>query len=151
PRERVLPRPRHAYLVRRHLPAPHRRRPRGHLGPVRGGDHRRGGQTVTQWVVLKFGGTSVSSLERWETIATECRARIADGLRPVVVCSAVRGVSDQLGALPDHAVRGDHEALLSAIAVRHAALAAELGVDPAVVADDLDALRRLATGVAMVG
>ena len=30
------------------------------------------------WVVLKFGGTSVSSVERWETIATLLRQRLAE-------------------------------------------------------------------------
>ncbi len=106
---------------------------------------------TSRWVVLKFGGTSVSSRARWETIAAECRARRADGLRPVVVCSAVRGITDQLEGLPDRAVRGEHQPVLDAVAARHAALADELGVDPALVADDLTELGRLATGVAMVG
>lgn len=44
------------------------------------------------WVVLKFGGTSVSTPERWATIAELTRQRISEraedgeGLRPLVVC-----------------------------------------------------------------
>ena len=42
------------------------------------------------WVVLKFGGTSVSSAESWATIAEILRNRLAEGLKPVVVHSALK-------------------------------------------------------------
>lgn len=35
-------------------------------------------------VVLKFGGTSVSSLARWRTIAAAIRERLDEGLRPQI-------------------------------------------------------------------
>lgn len=103
------------------------------------------------WVVLKFGGTSVSSLDRWRTIADQAAARVAHGLRPVLVCSAVSGVSDQLSALPERALAGTHAPVVAALRARHEALVAELGVDmPAEAAGILDQLGRIAEGIALV-
>ena len=48
------------------------------------------------WVVMKFGGSSVSSAENWETIAALIHNRLEDGLQPVVVHSALKGVSNAL-------------------------------------------------------
>ncbi|HUD97128.1 MAG TPA: hypothetical protein VMO24_06255 [Woeseiaceae bacterium] len=59
------------------------------------------------WVVMKFGGTSVSTAENWRTIATLIRNRQAAGLNPVVVHSALRGVSNALTATLDSSVQGD--------------------------------------------
>ena len=50
-------------------------------------------------VVLKFGGTSVASAENWATIASIIERRVAEGLRPVVVHSALKGVSIALDKL----------------------------------------------------
>ena len=42
----------------------------------------RGGSS---WIVLKFGGTSVSSLETWRNIAAVVRARLGGGARVLCV------------------------------------------------------------------
>jgi bifunctional diaminopimelate decarboxylase / aspartate kinase len=91
----------------------------------------------TRWIVLKFGGTSVSTEERWRTIADLTAGRIADGLKPVVVCSALSGISNQLEALLTLAVAGRHEEALAAIRQRHLELGEGLGIDAArLLADD---------------
>ncbi len=51
------------------------------------------------WVVMKFGGTSVSSAENWRIIADLVQHRLDSGLRPVIVHSALTGVSNKLNAL----------------------------------------------------
>jgi diaminopimelate decarboxylase/aspartate kinase len=51
------------------------------------------------WVVLKFGGTSVATAERWRTILQLAAARRAEGARVVVVVSALAGITDDLRAL----------------------------------------------------
>ena len=51
------------------------------------------------WIVLKFGGTSVAGRQQWETIASIAQARQSEGFRVLLVCSAVAGVTDQLNAL----------------------------------------------------
>ena len=48
------------------------------------------------WVVLKFGGTSVSNLANWRNIAAIVNDRRASGLRVIVVHSAVSGITDRL-------------------------------------------------------
>lgn len=110
-----------------------------------------------RFVVLKFGGTSVATAERWQIIAAQIRARQAEGLIPVVICSALAGVSDRLQRLLPEAVAGGPEAervedLLDDITARHEALAEALGVPlPGAVAQGLDLLKRLALGAALAG
>ncbi len=80
------------------------------------------------WVVLKFGGTSVSSAANWHNIAAVLRERIAAGLRPAVVHSALSGITDRLEALIAAAVAGTHSAALEHIDGRHRELARELSI-----------------------
>jgi diaminopimelate decarboxylase/aspartate kinase len=106
----------------------------------------------TPWVVLKFGGTSVSSPERWATIAALAEERLAEGLRPLVVCSALSRVTSELERMLGLAVRGEHEEALQAITARHLELGAGLGVDAeALLRDDLDELTRLALAASLLG
>ena len=74
-------------------------------------------------VVLKFGGTSVSTAEAWKVIAQVTRARVSAGERPMIVHSALSGVTDRLELLPAEALAGRHEPLLAELASRHHALA----------------------------
>ena len=103
------------------------------------------------WVVMKFGGTSVSSAERWETIGKLVRNRLDNGLRPVIVHSALEGVSAALAALLEAAVGGDTGDGLTTIKERHYALARDLDLDgDALLADHLDELEQLISGVRLV-
>lgn len=103
------------------------------------------------WVVLKFGGTSVSSAPKWQFIARVVQSRLDEGLRPVVVQSALSGVSDRLEGLLDEAVSGTHQATLEAIRVQHQTLAADLGITLDGMLDhQLEELGQLAAGIALV-
>ncbi len=82
------------------------------------------------WVVLKFGGTSVSSAANWHNIAGIIRARIAASFRPVIVHSALSGITDRLEALLTAAVAGTHQDALQQIEATHRDLARSLGIDP---------------------
>ena len=53
-------------------------------------------ESAPRWVVMKFGGTSVATAAGWRTIAGLIRARREAGLRPVVVHSALAGISNRL-------------------------------------------------------
>ncbi len=106
---------------------------------------------ASRWVVMKFGGTSVASAERWQTISELVRRRLEAGLRPVVVHSALEGVSNALAALLDEAVRGDPADGLAAIRARHIGLADELGLDgESLLHDYLHELSQLIAGVRLV-
>jgi diaminopimelate decarboxylase/aspartate kinase len=82
------------------------------------------------WVVLKFGGTSVSCAANWHNIAGVVRARIAASLRPVIVHSALSGITDRLESLLAAAVAGTHLGVLEQIDARHRDLAQRLGIAP---------------------
>lgn len=104
------------------------------------------------FVVLKFGGTSVSRRERWQTIAERIGHHQAEGACPVVVCSALAGTTDALEALLLTARRQEPlDAPLADLRHRHVTFAADLGVDAAVIEDELHALTRLSTGVSLLG
>jgi diaminopimelate decarboxylase/aspartate kinase len=85
-----------------------------------------------RYVVLKFGGTSVSSKPRWQTIARLAGERRAEGLRVVVVVSALSGVTNALEQLIETAATGgDAASAAAAIADRHLRFVDELGIDRA--------------------
>ncbi len=104
------------------------------------------------WVVLKFGGTSVSSRANWDNIVQVVREREAEGLRALVVHSALSGVTDALTAPLDDALVDAHGATLEHLATRHRDLATALEVSPPREFDQQMAdLARLADGIALVG
>jgi len=67
------------------------------------------------WIVLKFGGTSVSSLANWRNIAHVTSERLATGARVLIVHSAISGITDRLEKLLDAAMARAHESELAAI------------------------------------
>ena len=80
--------------------------------------------------MLKFGGTSVSSAANWHNIAGVVRARIAASLRPVIVHSALSGITDRLESLLAAAMAGTHAGPLGEIDARHRDLARALRIVP---------------------
>ena len=107
-------------------------------------------QSTSPFVVLKFGGTSVATAARWHTIAAEAQKRLDEGLRPVIVCSAMTRVSDTLEKLVHEAVGGRHEPLLAQLRARHAELAEALDLPIALLDEDFAELERLALGASLL-
>ena len=108
--------------------------------------------TESNWVVLKFGGTSVSSVSNWKNVAGVVHARLAEGLHPVIVHSALSGITDRLEQLLARALTGDWEPVMEQIERRHVDLARDLGV--AVCADlerHFTELRKSAAGIHLIG
>ena len=83
------------------------------------------------WIVLKFGGTSVSRRHRWDNIGRLMAGRARDGnCRVLVVVSALSGVTNALQALVDQ--RNDAAAVAAGVATlceRHRAFCGELDID----------------------
>ena len=103
------------------------------------------------WIILKFGGTSVSSKENWQTIASLARSRLEQGLRPVIVHSALAGVSNSLIEILDQAVGGDPRDRLQQIRAQHYDLARDLGLDGEPLLEErLHELEQLVAGVRLV-
>ena len=107
--------------------------------------------TTAPFVVLKFGGTSVSTAANWRNIKGVLEARLAEGLKPVVVHSALSGVTDRLESLLSLGDRQAVASTLAAIGESHAKLAKELGIPlPDALKHQLDELAQIAAGVTLV-
>jgi diaminopimelate decarboxylase/aspartate kinase len=83
-----------------------------------------------EWLVLKFGGTSVSNVANWHNIVQVLTKRAAEGFRPVVVHSALSGITDRLESLLSAALNGSHIPVLEDIELAHRSLAECLGIIP---------------------
>ncbi len=106
----------------------------------------------SHWVVLKFGGTSVSSVSNWKHVATVVRARLDEGLRPVVVHSALSGITDRLEQLLAKALSGDWEPVMEQIERRHCDLSRDLGIAiSAELEHHFADLRKMASGIHLIG
>jgi bifunctional diaminopimelate decarboxylase / aspartate kinase len=109
-------------------------------------------RTPSSWIVLKFGGTSVSTLANWQNIAKVIRTRLDGGARVLIVHSAITGITDRLERLLDSALAQTHEGDLRAIEERHERLAKELGIPLGPEVERyLAELRQISAGVALVG
>jgi len=103
------------------------------------------------WVVLKFGGSSVATAENWATIAGLISNRLDSGLKPVIVHSALKGVSNALESVLEIAVADDPQEQLEAIRCQHYDLASSLNLDAGALLDStLQELQQLVAGIRLV-
>lgn len=104
------------------------------------------------WIVLKFGGTSVSTARNWAGIHELLVERVAAGYRPLVVHSALAGVSNRIQDALGRVGREDVREQLAAIEAAHLALAAEMQLDGnALVGGQLRELEQLFAGMRLTG
>jgi diaminopimelate decarboxylase/aspartate kinase len=107
---------------------------------------------MASWIVLKFGGTSVSSHANWRNIAKVAAERRSSGARILIVHSALSGITDRLEKVLGAALTGAHAPELASIEERHRQLATELGIPfPAGTERQLAELKQIAAGVGLVG
>ena len=105
----------------------------------------------SSWVVMKFGGSNVSTAENWAAIATLLRNRVDEGLQPVVIHSALKGISNGLEKVLQAASDGQTSETLATIREQHYALATSLQLDGAALLDDtLHELEQLVAGVRLI-
>jgi diaminopimelate decarboxylase/aspartate kinase len=123
-----------------------------HTFPSRPGDNTNDSTGGINWLVMKFGGTSVSSPERWATIRDLVVERQAAGFRPVIVHSALATVSNRLEAALQAAVSGEYQQQLDQIMSVHTNLSTRLGVNgTAILEDFFSQLAQLLSGIHLVG
>jgi len=100
-------------------------------------------------IVMKFGGTSVADATAISALVSAVADARAD--HPLVVVSAMSGVTDTLVAITAAMLHGDHLAVSAAreaLRDRHLEVASDLGVTELVHADLEEHLQRLGTLVA---
>ncbi len=106
----------------------------------------------SKWVVMKFGGHSVATVENWEIITSLLKNRLDEGLLPVVVHSAIAGISDALENLLEVAERGKTtDTFLENIWHTHKELARDLEVDILLIEGYFKTLRELLSDVQLEG
>ncbi len=103
------------------------------------------------WVVLKFGGTSVSSRENWDHIVRVIKERQNEGSAVCVVHSALSGVSSLLQKLAETFQKEEAEAIIQTIKSRHSELADDLGVDAVLLGEYVRELENISNGIVLIG
>jgi aspartate kinase len=98
-------------------------------------------------LVMKFGGTSVGDAERVRTVVRLVTDRL--DRKPVVVVSALSGVTNLLLDLAHRALKGP--APVAEVRERHRAVLADLGLPEDLVQEEIDDLRSLLKGITLVG
>jgi diaminopimelate decarboxylase/aspartate kinase len=86
--------------------------------------------TSGQWIVMKFGGTSVSSVACWDTICEQVRRHLGDGRQVLVVVSALSGVTNLLSRLADGVDATEKAAIGTELTEKHRQLIETLGLGP---------------------
>jgi diaminopimelate decarboxylase/aspartate kinase len=102
----------------------------------------------SDWIVMKFGGTSVSTAANWKNIADQIRSRLDDGLRLVVVHSALKSVSNALEKILKFSVSGETSEYFAELKQQHYDLADALGLNgPLLLDSTLQELEELIVSV----
>lgn len=108
------------------------------------------GILIMQQVVIKFGGTSVSSRATWNNIAAITQKHLNTGVQPVIVCSALTQISNKLEKAIEAALLDEHHSLFNDIQSSHLNLAEQLEVNHQLIANDLHQLQQWLTGISLL-
>ena len=87
-------------------------------------------QSGREWVVMKFGGTSVSSPDSWSTIRAQAANHLEEGKAVLVVVSALSGVTNLLTRLADGVSEEQKAELRAGVLALHETLHASHGIEP---------------------
>ncbi len=79
--------------------------------------------------VLKFGGTSVANAGSWPLIARLCSKKLVNGKHPVLVLSALSGISNLLEILVNKAVDNNYQSVLEQVYKIHQNFADNLAIE----------------------
>lgn len=82
------------------------------------------------WIVMKFGGTSVSTAQCWSTICEQARVNLAGGKRVMIVVSALSGTTNLLTRLTEGPAREESDEIVSELRENHQQLRCALGLTP---------------------
>lgn len=98
-------------------------------------------------IVSKFGGTSVSTRENWENILYIAQRHINNGIKPIIVCSAIVQASNNLEQMIKEALLGKYQELYKILMTNYKKLANELEVNTSLIAKEEEMLEKWLTGI----
>ncbi|HKK44066.1 MAG TPA: bifunctional aspartate kinase/diaminopimelate decarboxylase [Balneolaceae bacterium] len=106
----------------------------------------------SNWIVVKFGGTSVSTLQNWQNILSVVKQHRAEGFSVCLVHSALSGISDKLEAIIEYAPNGNATELVDEVKDRHYKLGKSLGVSvDDLLEEDFNELEHIVKGIQLIG
>ena len=97
----------------------------------------------SQFLVCKFGGSSVATAENWPLIAEHVQTRLHDNRQVIVVVSALKGITDLLEAQTRPETRQPADTVCAEIRQRHQALLEKLGLPTDLLDEELATLGEL--------
>ena len=89
-------------------------------------------------IVMKFGGSSVGDVQRIRSVAQIVKSRL--GQKPVVIVSAVKGITDMLIKLANE--KGNREKTLQIIKDTHIHILEKLNLEKSLVDAELNELAK---------
>ena len=98
-------------------------------------------------IVMKFGGSSIADAGHIRAVGEIVKSRT--NRKPVVVASAMKGVTDSLFSLADEALKGGTPGL-GKLDARHRECLSALGLDPDLLKSELAELSVLLKGISLV-
>ncbi|WP_338521773.1 aspartate kinase [Candidatus Legionella polyplacis] len=102
-------------------------------------------------LVVKFGGSSVSSTKTWENIALIIKNHIKNGKQPIIVCSAIKNISNKLEKATTLAINGKHyQNIETEIKFCHTQLTHSLKLPSKIIALDLKKLKKLLKNISLI-
>ncbi len=104
-------------------------------------------QNKTLWRVLKFGGSSVSSLDDWQNIAAIVSGHLEQGFKVAVIHSAFKDVTNQLEQLAQDATSCDVSIQLEQLKQQHIAMAETLSLEANLLAPWLNNLEQAVVNI----
>ncbi|WP_138430365.1 bifunctional aspartate kinase/diaminopimelate decarboxylase [Fodinibius saliphilus] len=106
----------------------------------------------SNWIVLKFGGTSVSSHENWQNIVSVIKKRKSEGYSVCIVHSALSGISNLLEDVIARAPQGKATELVEQLKEKHRRLASSLGLSAdELLQSDFEELEHIVKGIELIG
>ena len=109
-------------------------------------------KTQPPWIVMKFGGTSVASIDRWQSIAKIITACTDEGNQVLVVHSALSGISNLLETAIKETTLSKHQQVLEQICQTHIDLCRSMNIEHKNLLDaDFEQLQRLLSGMEYTG
>ena len=101
-------------------------------------------------IIAKFGGTSVSTRPTWDNILKISKNHIQNGLKPVLVCSAMSQASNRLEKLIEQALKDNFNDLLQEFIHLHQQLLQTLELDIQLLDNEINTLHQWLTGITLL-
>lgn len=101
-------------------------------------------------IIAKFGGTSVSTRPTWDNILKISKNHIQNGLKPVLVCSAMSQASNRLEKLIEQALKDTFNDLLQEFIHLHQQLLQTLELDIQLLDNEINTLHQWLTGITLL-